>query len=78
MFEMVTIVSYNETIKKANIGTMKTFICILVQLCVLKLELGKVGYNRAILCDFDNNVCEAEVEWNTGAIYHHYLTPAGL
>ena len=57
---------------------MKTFICIFVQLCMLKLELGKVGYNRAILCDFDNNVCEAEVEWNTGAIYHHYLTPAGL
>ena len=32
--------------------------------------------NPAILCDFDNNVCAPEVYRNTGAIYHHYLTPA--
>ena len=34
----------------------------------------KTWCNCAILCDFDNNVCAAEVEGNTGAIYHHYLT----
>ena len=43
IFEMVTIVSYNETIKKENIGTMKNLYLYFVPIIYIEVRIRKGG-----------------------------------